>query len=103
MDRFAAAFGAVDVEAIRALMTEDCFFESTGPAPDGERHEGAAAVRKVWERLFGETPSPMFETDAWSCGDNAVLRWSSLGTAAMCAESTSCGSATGRSPRSCPS
>ena len=76
LDRFAAAFGAGDVEAIMALMTEDCVFESTGPAPDGERHEGAAAVRKVWERLFGETPSPMFETeDSWSCGDNAVLRW----------------------------
>lgn len=47
LDRFAAAFGEGDVEAIMALMTEDCVFESTGPAPDGECHEGAAAVRNV--------------------------------------------------------
>lgn len=76
LDRFAAAFGAGDVDAIMSLMTEDCVFESTGPAPDGERHDGAAAVRKVWEQLFGETPSPRFETEeAWADADRGVLRW----------------------------
>jgi len=59
-----------------ALMTDDCVFESTGPAPDGVRHEGAAAVRAVWERLFADTAEPSFtweETTAY--GDRGVVRW----------------------------
>jgi len=74
--RFSAAFGSGDVDAIMALMTDDCVFESTGPAPDGVRHEGAAAVRGVWEELFGQTANPAFtEEDSFVCGDRGVLRW----------------------------
>ena len=53
--RFSAAFGRGDVDAIMALMTDDCVFEATGPAPDGVLHEGAEAVRGVWRELFGQT------------------------------------------------
>jgi ketosteroid isomerase-like protein len=59
-----------------ALMTDDCAFESTGPAPDGVRHEGPAAVRAAWERLFADTAEPSFtweETAAY--GDRGVVRW----------------------------
>ncbi|MGH8964544.1 MAG: nuclear transport factor 2 family protein [Actinomycetes bacterium] len=74
--RFSAAFGSGDVDAIMALMTEDCVFESTGPAPDGVRHEGAAAVRAVWEQVFGGTKDPQFtEEESFVAGDRAVLRW----------------------------
>ena len=54
--RFSAAFGSGDVDAVMALMTDDCAFEATGPAPDGVRHEGAEAVRAVWVELFGGRP-----------------------------------------------
>ena len=60
--RFSAAFGSGDVDAIMALMTDDVVFESTAP-PDGERHEGADAVRSVWEQLFGGTPGATFEEE----------------------------------------
>ena len=74
--RFSAAFGRGDVDAIMALSTDDCVFEATGPAPDGERHEGAAALRAVWEQLFGETGEPAFtEEESFVCGDRGVLRW----------------------------
>jgi uncharacterized protein (TIGR03086 family) len=74
--RFSAAFGRGDVDAIMALMTEDCEFEATGPAPDGTRHEGAEAVRRVWEELFGQTPGAAFtEEESFVCGDRGVLRW----------------------------
>ncbi len=74
--RFSAAFGSGDVGAIMALMTQDCVFEATGPAPDGETHEGAAEVRVMWEQLFGETHRPAFiEEESFVCGDRAVLRW----------------------------
>lgn len=74
--RFSAAFGAGDVDAIMGLMTDDCVFEATGPAPDGVRHEGVGAVRKVWEELFGQTQDPVFtEEDSFVSGDRGVLRW----------------------------
>lgn len=75
--RFTEAFGAQDVDGIMALMTDDVVFEATGPAPDGERHEGAAAVRAVWEALFSETRSPRFETEEFFVGDDerALVRW----------------------------
>ncbi|HET7801944.1 MAG TPA: TIGR03086 family metal-binding protein [Humibacillus xanthopallidus] len=73
---FIAAFGRGDVDAIMALMTDDCVFEATGPAPDGVRHVGASAVREVWESLFGETGSPAFtEEESFVAGDRGVLRW----------------------------
>ena len=41
--RFGAAFDRGDLDAVMALVTDDCVFESTSPAPDGARFEGAAA------------------------------------------------------------
>jgi uncharacterized protein (TIGR03086 family) len=73
---FSAAFGRGDVDAIMALMTDDCVFEATGPAPDGTRFEGAANVRAVWEDLFGNTADAAFtEEESFVTGDRAVLRW----------------------------
>lgn len=73
---FSAAFGRGDVDAIMALMTDDCVFEATGPAPDGVRHEGADDVRRVWVDLFGQTRDPSFvEEESFVAGDRGVLRW----------------------------
>ena len=73
---FSAAFGAGDVDAIMALMTDDCVFESTGPAPDGVRRTGSAEVRAVWVELFGETQDAAFtEEESFVVGDRGVLRW----------------------------
>jgi uncharacterized protein (TIGR03086 family) len=74
--RFSAAFGGGDVDGVMALMTDDCVFEATGPAPDGVRHEGAEAVRAVWVELFGETTEPAFtEEESFVAGDRGALRW----------------------------
>ena len=73
---FSAAFGSGDVDAIMSLMSDDCVFEATGPAPDGVRHEGADAVRAVWDDVFGNTPDAAFtEEESFVCGDRGVLRW----------------------------
>jgi ketosteroid isomerase-like protein len=59
-----------------ALMTEDCVFETTGPAPDGVRQEGADAVRAVFVELFEQTRDPSFtEEESYAGGDRGVLRW----------------------------
>jgi ketosteroid isomerase-like protein len=73
---FSAAFGSGDVDKIMALMTEDCVFESTGPAPDGQRYVGADAVREVFEDLFSRTLDAVFtEEHSFAAGDRGVLRW----------------------------
>lgn len=76
LSAFSQAFGSGDVDAIMALMTQDVVFESTGPAPDGLRRAGAAAVREVWVELFGQTRDAAFaEEEAFAAGDRGVLRW----------------------------
>jgi uncharacterized protein (TIGR03086 family) len=74
--RFSKVFGQGDIDAMMALVTDDCVFEATGPAPDGVRHEGADAVRAVWADLFAQTRDPVFtEEESFVTGDRGVLRW----------------------------
>lgn len=74
--KFSAAFASQDVDAIMALMSDDCVFEATGPAPDGVRHEGADDVRRTWEDLFAQTRDARFtEEESFLCADRAVVRW----------------------------
>lgn len=76
VERFNEAFGRHDVDAIMALMTPDCLFDSTRPAPDGERIEGAAAVRAYWEAFFARSPQARFEAEeVVALGDRCVVRW----------------------------
>jgi ketosteroid isomerase-like protein len=74
--RFLDAFARHDVDGVMAAMTDECVFENTWPAPDGERHVGQAAVRQFWERFFRETPSAAFETEEmFAGGSRCVVRW----------------------------
>jgi ketosteroid isomerase-like protein len=76
VDAFNDAFSRQDVDGVMALMTEDCLFENTFPAPDGERHTGAGPVRAFWKQFFTSTPSARFETEeCFTAGDRAVVRW----------------------------
>jgi uncharacterized protein (TIGR02246 family) len=76
VDRFNEAFNRHDVDAVMALMTADCVFENTYPPPDGERHEGQAAVRAAWEALFAATPSARFAAEEIVAqGDRCTVRW----------------------------
>jgi ketosteroid isomerase-like protein len=73
---FNQAFGRHDVDAVMALMTDDCIFENTLPPPDGERHAGRRDVRRFWETFFSESPNATFETEEMVvAGDRAVVRW----------------------------
>ena len=73
---FNEVFNRHDVDAVMAAMTADCVFESTYPPPDGERHQGQAAVRAFWERFFAASASATFEAeDSFACGDRALVRW----------------------------
>lgn len=76
VERFNAAFSRHDVDAIMAVMTEDCIFESTRPAPDGERLEGQAAVRAYWQDFFRRSPQARFEAEeSFAAADRCVVCW----------------------------
>ena len=76
IERFNEAFNRRDVDAIMALMSDDVVFENTSPSPDGERFEGQAAVRAVWERFFAGSPRARFEAEeTFAAGDRCVVRW----------------------------
>jgi ketosteroid isomerase-like protein len=76
IERFNTAFNAHDVDGVMAAMTDDCVFENTGPAPDGERYEGAGAVRAFWEQFFQANPQATFVAEEqFTSGDRSVVRW----------------------------
>jgi ketosteroid isomerase-like protein len=76
IDRFNEAFNRHDVDAVMALMTDDVIFENTSPPPDGERHQGQAAVRAFWDRFFAESPRAHFTAEEiFASGDRCAVSW----------------------------
>jgi ketosteroid isomerase-like protein len=73
---FNEAFGRHDVDAVMALMTDDCIFENTLPTPDGQRHVGQKAVRAFWTKFFQDSPQAAFEAEEMViAGDRATVLW----------------------------
>ncbi|MEZ4522958.1 MAG: nuclear transport factor 2 family protein [Thermomicrobiales bacterium] len=76
IERFNAAFNAQDIEATMAMMTDDCVFENTSPAPDGTRCVGQEAVRREFSAFFANSSSATFEVEEqFAAGDRCVVRW----------------------------
>jgi uncharacterized protein (TIGR02246 family) len=76
VDQFNEAMNRHDLDAVMALMTDDCIFDNTYPPPDGERFVGQAAVRAFWEQMFRSTPDARFTTEErFVAGDRCALRW----------------------------
>jgi hypothetical protein len=72
--RFNAAWGAHDLAAALALISDDCVFESTSP-PDGQRYTGRAAISAAWQPIFGDQASHFTVEDSFSAGARVVQRW----------------------------
>jgi ketosteroid isomerase-like protein len=64
-----------DVDAVMATMTDDIVWETTTP-PDGQRFEGAAAVRTAGEGFLNASPNAAFEEEELvALGDRAFQTW----------------------------
>jgi hypothetical protein len=75
VNAFGAAWADHDLDAAMALVTDDCVFDNTDPAPDGTRYVGPAALRSAWSPIF-EDPSTRFEQEeVFSAGDRVVQLW----------------------------
>ena len=72
---FGAAWAAHDLDATLALVTDDCVFDATGPAPDGRRFIGRAAIREVWKPIFDDKQAVFEEEESFAAGDHVVSRW----------------------------
>lgn len=76
VERFDEAINRRDVDAAMGAMTDDCVFETTFPAPDGERFVGKAAVRGAIEDFFAGSPQAHFDVEEmFAVRDRAVVRW----------------------------
>ena len=76
VERFGDALNQRDIDRVMALMTDDCVFENTSPAPDGERFVGQEAVRAFWEGMLASSPSFQFATEeCFANGDRCTVRW----------------------------
>lgn len=75
LEAFARAWNDHDLDAAIALTTDDCVFESTGPAPDGERSVGHAALRAAWEPIFRDGSAHFDGEELVVHGDRAVQCW----------------------------
>ena len=73
--RFGAAWAAHDLDAALAMLTDDCLFDGTGPAPDGTPHVGPEAIRAAWQPIFGDPSSSFEEEETFAAGDRVVQRW----------------------------
>ncbi|MGO8871763.1 MAG: nuclear transport factor 2 family protein [Acidimicrobiales bacterium] len=72
---FGAAWAAHDLNATLALITADCVFDSTGPAPDGIRHVGRDAIRKAWQTIFDDRNARFDAEETFASGDRVVQLW----------------------------
>jgi ketosteroid isomerase-like protein len=75
LEQFAQAWNDHDLDAALALTTVDVVFETTGPAPDGERVVGHDAVRAVWAPVFADRNASFDTEEIVVAGDRAVQRW----------------------------
>jgi ketosteroid isomerase-like protein len=72
---FGKAWADHDLDSALALVTDDCAFEATGPAPNGIRHVGRDALRLAWQPIFDDPGSRFEEEEAFVAGDRVVQRW----------------------------
>jgi ketosteroid isomerase-like protein len=75
VEAFGAAWADHDLDAALAMVTDDCVFDATGPAPDGARCVGVEAIRAVWKPIFDDVSSRFEEEEVFQAGDRVVQRW----------------------------
>ena len=73
---FNEAFNRHDVAGMMQLMSDDCIFENTSPAPDGAVYSGKEAVTQFWQDFFRESPQAHIEIEEISSlGERCMMRW----------------------------
>jgi ketosteroid isomerase-like protein len=82
LERMVDGFNAHDLDAIMALFSDDCAFESPrGPDPWGRRFEGPSAVREGLGARFATIPDVHYgDGSHFVAGERGVSEWTLTGT-----------------------
>lgn len=73
---FNEAFNRHDVAGMMQLMSDDCLFENTSPAPDGTMYSGKEAVTQFWLDFFRQSPQAHIEIEEiFGFRSQCVMRW----------------------------
>lgn len=73
---FNEAFNRHDVASMMQLMSDDCVFENTDPAPDGTVYSGKDAVTQFWQNFFRASPHAQIEIEEiFGTGKRCIMRW----------------------------
>jgi ketosteroid isomerase-like protein len=73
---FNQAFNRHDVDGMMALMSEDCVFENTHPAPDGTVYTGKEDVTQFWQDFFRESSQAhIVIEEVFGLGERCIMRW----------------------------
>jgi len=82
LEQMTAAFNRHDLDAIMALFTDDCVFESPrGAEPWGTRFVGRAQVREGLAARFSGIPDVHYGDDShFVAGERGASEWTLTGT-----------------------
>jgi len=76
IESFHEALNRRDLDALSELITDDCVFDATSPAPDGTRHVGRQAVLEACRALFAGSPATHFDIEEmFGADDRVIVRW----------------------------
>lgn len=75
VDAFNDAWNAHDLEAVLALMADDCAYESAQPGAHGARLVGVDALRAAWAPGFAQPSDTFTFEDIFVAGDRVVQLW----------------------------
>ena len=72
---FGEAWANHDLDAALELVTDDCVFDNTSPAPDGRRYVGRDEIRSGWSEIFNDLTTRFEPEETFSLDDRVVQRW----------------------------
>jgi len=73
---FNEAFNQHDVSAMLQLMSDDCVFENTVPAPDGTLYAGKESLAQFWRDFFSASPQARIHIEEiFGLGYRCIMRW----------------------------
>ena len=72
---FGTAWADHDLDRTLAMVTEDCVFDATGPAPDGTRCVGKDTIRDAWRPNFDDRASNFVAEETFGAGDRVIQLW----------------------------
>ena len=73
---FNEAFNRHDVAGMMQLMSDDCVFDNTHPAPDGTAYTGKESVTQFWQGFFHDSPHAHIEIEeVVGMGLRCLMRW----------------------------